>query len=48
MDKKHLCSRKQPYPQKSAILMPVGHTCGLQAKAIPPVFIPNDLPTGPR
>ena len=35
MDKKHLCFRKQPYPEKSAILMPNGHTCGLQAKAIP-------------
>ena len=36
MDKKHLCFRKQPYPEKSAILIPDGHTCGLQAKAIPP------------
>ena len=36
MDKKHLCFRKQPYPEKSAILMPNGYTYGLQAKAIPP------------
>lgn len=36
MDKKHLCSRKQSYLKKSAILMPDGHTYGLQAKAIPP------------
>ncbi len=36
MDKKHLCSRKQPYPEKSAILMPDGHTCGLPAKVTLP------------